>query len=49
MAAGAGEYAMASLATLVTLIVLAILPPLESYFDSRFENASNVDAGVSQG
>jgi putative Mg2+ transporter-C (MgtC) family protein len=36
MAAGAGEYAMASLATVVTLIVLAVLPPAEAYFDRRF-------------
>lgn len=37
MAAGAGEYAMASVATLVTLIVLVILPPVEAYFDSRVD------------
>jgi putative Mg2+ transporter-C (MgtC) family protein len=35
MAVGAGEYAMASVATLITLIVLAALQPLENYFDRR--------------
>ena len=34
-AAGAGEYAMASVATMVTLIVLAVLPPVEAYFEAR--------------
>ena len=38
MAAGAGEYAMAMVATFVTLIVLVILPPVETYFDSRVDN-----------
>src|SRR3982751_1773038 len=32
MAAGAGEFAMASLATLITLLVLAVLGPVEEYF-----------------
>lgn len=31
MAAGAGEYAMAAIATAVTLVVLAILGPIEKY------------------
>ena len=35
MAAGAGEYVMAVVATVVTLIVLAVLPPMEAYFDRR--------------
>src|SRR5690348_4493521 len=35
MAAGAGQFAMASLATLVTLVVLALLGPLEAYFERR--------------
>ena len=35
MAAGAGEYAIASMATVVTLLVLAVLPPVEAYFDRR--------------
>jgi putative Mg2+ transporter-C (MgtC) family protein len=35
MAAGAGEYAMAAVATAITLIVLAVLQPLETYFERR--------------
>jgi len=35
VAAGAGEYTMASLATLITLVVLALLAPLEAYFERR--------------
>jgi putative Mg2+ transporter-C (MgtC) family protein len=35
MAAGAGEYVMASVATGVTLVVLFVLPPFEAYFDRR--------------
>lgn len=35
MAAGAGQFVMASVATLITLIVLALLVPLERYFDRR--------------
>jgi putative Mg2+ transporter-C (MgtC) family protein len=35
VAVGAGDYAMASLATLITLIVLALLGPLEEYFERR--------------
>src|SRR5262249_43322336 len=35
MAAGAGEYMMATLTTVVTLFVLAVLPPFEAYFDRR--------------
>ena len=37
MAAGAGEYVTAGVATLVTLIVLVILPPVEAYFERRIE------------
>jgi putative Mg2+ transporter-C (MgtC) family protein len=40
MAAGAGEYAMASIATAITLIVLALLGPLEAYFEHRSGNQS---------
>jgi putative Mg2+ transporter-C (MgtC) family protein len=36
MAAGAGEYATALIATLVAIVVLTLLPPIESYFDRRF-------------
>jgi putative Mg2+ transporter-C (MgtC) family protein len=35
IAAGAGEYAIASVATLITLVVLALLQPLENYFEQR--------------
>jgi putative Mg2+ transporter-C (MgtC) family protein len=35
MAAGAGEFAMATATTMLTLLVLAVLPPLESYFARR--------------
>jgi putative Mg2+ transporter-C (MgtC) family protein len=35
MAAGAGEYAMATLATAITLAVLVLLRPLENYFERR--------------
>jgi putative Mg2+ transporter-C (MgtC) family protein len=35
MAAGAGEYAMAAIATAITLVVLMVLPPLEKYFERR--------------
>src|ERR1700675_271802 len=35
MAAGAGEYAMATSATVLTLVVLAVLPPVEAYFARR--------------
>jgi putative Mg2+ transporter-C (MgtC) family protein len=35
MAAGAGEYAMATIATVIALIVLCVLPPIENYFERR--------------
>jgi putative Mg2+ transporter-C (MgtC) family protein len=35
MAAGAGAYAMAALATAITLAVLSLLPPVERYFERR--------------
>jgi len=35
MAAGAGQYAMAAVATAFTLVVLAVLAPLENYFERR--------------
>jgi putative Mg2+ transporter-C (MgtC) family protein len=35
MAAGAGEYVMAAVATAITLVVLAVLQPLEGYFERR--------------
>jgi putative Mg2+ transporter-C (MgtC) family protein len=35
MAAGAGQYAMAAVATGITLLVLTALQPIESYFERR--------------
>jgi putative Mg2+ transporter-C (MgtC) family protein len=35
MAAGAGQFAIATVATGLTLVVLAVLPPLEAYFERR--------------
>jgi putative Mg2+ transporter-C (MgtC) family protein len=35
MAAGAGEYALAAMATAVTLVVLAVLPPIEAFVERR--------------
>jgi putative Mg2+ transporter-C (MgtC) family protein len=35
MAAGAGEFTTAAVATVLTLVVLAVLPPIESYFERR--------------
>ena len=37
MAAGAGEYVLATAAAVVTLVVLAVLPPIERYFERRRE------------
>ena len=35
MAAGAGQYALATMATGLTLLVLAVLPPIEAFFERR--------------
>ncbi len=35
MAAGAGAFAMASIATAITLVVLAVLPAIEQYAERR--------------
>jgi len=35
IAAGAGEFATATVATGLTVVVLAVLPPIESYFERR--------------
>jgi putative Mg2+ transporter-C (MgtC) family protein len=35
MAAGAGAFAMATMATVIALIVLCVLPPIENYFERR--------------
>lgn len=42
MAAGAGEFAMASVATVLTLVVLALLQPLERYFERKSQNKSAI-------
>jgi putative Mg2+ transporter-C (MgtC) family protein len=36
MAAGTGQYSLATVATIVTLLVLLALPHFEAYFESRF-------------
>jgi putative Mg2+ transporter-C (MgtC) family protein len=35
LAAGAGEFAIAGIATMITLGVLVLLPPIERYFELR--------------
>ena len=35
MAAGAGEFMMAGIATAITLVVLIVLPPIEAFFERR--------------
>lgn len=35
MAAGLGQFALATLTAVLTLIVLAVLPPIEAYFERR--------------
>ena len=35
VAAGSGQYLLASFATALTLFVLVVLPPIESYFERR--------------
>jgi putative Mg2+ transporter-C (MgtC) family protein len=35
VAAGMGEFALATLATALTLVVLVVLPPIETYFERR--------------
>jgi len=47
MAVGAGEYAMASLATLITLLVLAALAPAERYFERRASSPAAANAASS--
>jgi putative Mg2+ transporter-C (MgtC) family protein len=41
MAAGAGEYALATGSTVVTLVVLVVLPPIEGYFERRRTDERN--------
>jgi putative Mg2+ transporter-C (MgtC) family protein len=43
MAAGAGYFAMASIATVITLVVLAVLAPLERWVERRAEQSNNQD------
>ena len=35
MAAGSGQYALATMATAITLVVLAVLAPIEAFFERR--------------
>lgn len=35
IAAGIGQYAIATFATAMTLVVLVVLPPIEAYFERR--------------
>lgn len=35
VAAGAGQFALATLVTALTLVVLVVLPPIENYFEKR--------------
>jgi putative Mg2+ transporter-C (MgtC) family protein len=35
MAAGSGQYALATMATVMTLMVLAVLPTIEAFFERR--------------
>ena len=35
VAAGMGQYALATVTAALTLIVLAVLPPIEAYFERR--------------
>lgn len=35
MAAGLGQFALATLTAVLTLVVLAVLPPIEAYFERR--------------
>jgi putative Mg2+ transporter-C (MgtC) family protein len=44
MAAGAGEFAMATIGTLLTLVVLVVLPPIEAFFERRAGLSSGRDA-----
>jgi putative Mg2+ transporter-C (MgtC) family protein len=43
MAAGAGEFATAGVATAITLVVLALLPPIEGFFERRTDTAPGHD------
>ena len=45
MAAGAGEFAMATVATAITLVVLVMLPPIEAYCARRAEFSDSHNHG----
>jgi putative Mg2+ transporter-C (MgtC) family protein len=47
MTAGAGAYAMATMATAITLVVLVLLPPVERYFERRAGLPSSHERGHS--
>ena len=47
MAAGAGSFMIATVATIVTLIVLALLPPAERYFERRAGVTASRNHGAS--
>lgn len=48
IAAGAGEYLIATVATAITLVVLAVLGPLEAYFERRASSLSAAHAAESR-
>src|SRR5204862_735400 len=39
MAAGSGQFALATMATAITIVVLALLPPIEALFDRLADRA----------
>ena len=49
MAAGAGQYALATMATAMTLVVLAVLPPIEAYFDRLADRTDPADRAPRDG
>jgi len=49
MAAGAGAYTTATLATVITLVVLAVLGPAEDYFERRSSSPAAADEAARRG
>jgi putative Mg2+ transporter-C (MgtC) family protein len=45
MAAGSGQFALATMATAITLVVLALLPPIEAFFDRLSDRTDPDDRG----
>jgi putative Mg2+ transporter-C (MgtC) family protein len=43
MAAGTGQYALATIATAMALVVLAVLPPIEAFFETHSDSADSHD------